>query len=323
MVFILIIFIIQTYGCMYGCNECNSVECISCDEGYQLTNGICISIEYIKEPTNNYLCSSGICVLDYSQSNQTEIELTSHITSLLLPSHEIVVSIHDGDINSVISGDFIIFSTSVHINSIHLPLSTLHSQKGLNVNVVECNSIFLEEESTIRTLKSNSIELNYHSMNKHNINIVIVDFNTTIKIHVNEDQKKIIEKHGVYFLENTKFISSNNTNNISDLISLNLIVGEEEVVLPYYFITNLCNNRTSAFLPEIPEDFKTSCPDYIFVKPTTSLWWVSATIFIFFIICVFIFGIFFTLLISIFYLIGQTNISSLPFQMNSIKALKV
>ncbi|EMS13212.1 hypothetical protein KM1_034810 [Entamoeba histolytica HM-3:IMSS] len=295
MMFILIILIIQTYGCMYGCNKCNDIECISCDEGYQLSNGICISIEYIKDPTNNYLCSSGICVLDYSKSNQTNIKLTSHITSLLLPPHEIIVSINDGDINSIMSGDFIIFSTLVHINSIHLPLSTLHYQKGLNGNVIECNSIFLEEESSIKTLKSNSIELNYHSMNKHNINTIIVDFNTTIKIHVNEGEKKDIEKHGVYFLENTKFISSNKTNNISELISLNLIIGEEEITVPYYFITNLCNNRTSAFLPEIPEDYKTSCPDYIFVKPTTSLWWVSATTFIFCIICVFIFGICFSI----------------------------
>ena len=273
-------FILLTSSCLYDCTQC--------EPGYTLIDKMCISTTHKYDPDNNFNCNDAICVFDYTKSSKQTIELSTYLSTLALSQNKTTIRMNSGKIHSIITGKEIVFANATEIVKLDLKDASITSQNKLKSNYINCNTISLENDGEIQQITTNIFQMNYANIRTHKINQFNINGNVTIRIVVNDVQKEEIEKQGIYLFHGTKFVFGNKTQNTNttnekfttDNVKLELVENGKIIsVGNVKFYTDLCRSkRMAAFLKEAPKDKDVSCPDYIFVEPTTKAWWISAVV---------------------------------------------
>ncbi|KAL7722424.1 Auto-transporter adhesin head GIN domain-containing protein [Entamoeba marina] len=262
-----------------GCLLYNEGVCTECENGYILQNGFCISYQEEINPESVFSCTSDVCLVRYNSSYES-ITISTDVTTLILP--EIPVKMYRKNsalIGSIISGSEITFIDEFEIKTISLSTINITSRESLKVKNLNINSIDIGDTLECDRINSRNIYIDYDDITSQDIETIVVSDSLTFYVEVTEDQEDKINKKGLFLFENTEF-ENNSSQSLQEILNLVLIVNGKEKISSHKFYDSLCDNVIAAFLPDSPEDVKTTCPDYIFVAATTEAWWISGLVFL-------------------------------------------
>ncbi|ELP87975.1 hypothetical protein EIN_418540 [Entamoeba invadens IP1] len=274
----LLFFISFSCGCLYGCQSCPNDTCERCESGFELVSTLCIDSQTLEDPNDGTSCNSGVCIFDYTKTTKSSVEIATDITSLMLPETKITIKQTSGQVHSIISGKNVYFDSDFDCDIVDVTTGYFNTTSHFDAINVSLDTLEIDGSVNIKRLNAREIAIKPTKIETQKIKEISLKQPFVFTTLVTDDQFDEISKNGIYLFKDTKI---NNPSNYSLTLHLYKLSNGKTTPSDFAFYDNLCGGVIAAFLPSPPKDPSTSCPDYIFVKPTTSMWWISASVMVF------------------------------------------